>query len=100
MNDFPCKLQKLRIQKNLNQYQLANILGISKQIISAYETGLRSPSLFNLIKFARYFHVSLDYLVDLETKSNDIIDVSSLSQDQIDIIKILMDEFKNNNSNN
>ena len=44
MVDFGMTLKTLRIQHNFTQVQLAQKLGLTKSVISAYETGLRLPS--------------------------------------------------------
>ena len=46
--------------------ELAKALGVSKGIISLWENGLREPSMTNLIALAKFFEVSIDYLVGLE----------------------------------
>jgi len=57
-------IRELRIRKNLTQQQLANMVGISKKTISAYETGKAVPSLRVAIKLAKVLDVSLDDLFD------------------------------------
>lgn len=97
MHDFPCKLKTLRKAKGINQVQLATILGISKQIIASYETGYRKPGINNLMKFARYFKVTTDYLLGLEDNSNKVIDVSTLNQMQVNFVKRTVSGFKKAN---
>ena len=46
--------------------ELATQINVSKGIISLWENGLREPKLSNLIVLARFFEVSIDYLVGLE----------------------------------
>lgn len=62
-NIFCERLKELRIEKELGQVELANALNVSKGIISLWENGLREPKLSNLIALAKFFEVSLDYLV-------------------------------------
>lgn len=52
----------------LTQVQLAQKLGLTKSVISAYETGRRLPSYDILIHIARIYNVSTDYLLGLEHK--------------------------------
>lgn len=63
MNDFQNNLRKLRINRNLTQKQLADELGISRSLISLYETGERLPSLKALLKISEFFKVSNDTLL-------------------------------------
>lgn len=74
------KLKQLRIGKNLNQDQLGEIMGLAVSTISNYETDKRCPSLEVLIKCARFFHVSADYLLGLERQ--DYLDISDLDDEK------------------
>ncbi len=60
---FKKRLVKLRIDKGLSQYDLANALGLSRGQISNYELGTRHPDYETLAKIAAYFEVSTDYLL-------------------------------------
>ena len=60
--EFKYILINLRTNKGLKQYELANMLGISRQVISKWEVGLCKPDLDNFIKLASLFNISLDYL--------------------------------------
>lgn len=54
-------------RKRLGQIALAQKLGVGKSIISLWETGACEPTLSNLIKIAKFFGVSIDYLAGLES---------------------------------
>lgn len=59
--------------------------GIPLSSLGHYLTG-RMPSIEKLIKIAKYFNVSTDYLLgvsDTRNCSNDILDVSHLNSSQI-----------------
>ena len=56
-------LKKLRKEKKLSQLKVAMDLSISREALSYYENGKRSPDVDMLVKMSRYFHVSIDYLV-------------------------------------
>ena len=62
------KLKYLRQTKNLTQKQVADRLGLAISAISSYESGSRYPSYEALIKLARMFHVSTDYLLGITDK--------------------------------
>jgi len=57
------RLKRLRIDMNLNQQSLADMIGVSKSLISCYENGKRNPSLENIISFMEIFGVTSDYLL-------------------------------------
>ena len=59
-------LKMIRKQKNLNQLKVAIDLNISREALSHYENGKRSPDVQMLRKLSEYFNVSIDYLVNGE----------------------------------
>jgi transcriptional regulator with XRE-family HTH domain len=66
---FHEKLQKLRKEKGLSQEALAEILGVSRQAISKWESGQTYPETDKLIALSEIFGVSLDHLLkDTETQ--------------------------------
>lgn len=56
-------LKELRLAYGYTQKQVADNLGIKYQSYQAYEGGAALPSLENFIKLAKFYDVSLDYLV-------------------------------------
>lgn len=94
MRDFSEIAKELREMKNLTQTQLAERMWVKKSIISAYETDARPPSLDMLIKYAKEFNVSTDYLLGIETDKT--INVDGLTDSQIGILNTLINEFKKN----
>ena len=56
------RLIDLREDHDLNQTQVAEILGMKQQQYSRYETGQQKMSIDNYIKLAQYYNVSIDYL--------------------------------------
>ena len=59
-------LKKIRKQKNLNQLKVALDLNISREALSHYENGKRSPDIQMLRRLSEYFNVSIDFLVNGE----------------------------------
>ena len=94
MINFGNKLKLLRLQDNMTQEQLAQKLNLTKSVISAYETGLRVPSYDVLIRIAKIFNVSTDYLLGLEHKQE--VDLSGLSQEEINALLNLIKAMKQN----
>ena len=56
-------LREIRRKKGYNQLKVAMDLNISREAISLYETGKRSPDVDLLLRFSEYFEVSIDYLI-------------------------------------
>jgi transcriptional regulator with XRE-family HTH domain len=92
MQDFSEIAKDLRQSKHLTQTQLAQRMWVQKSIISAYETGMRQPSLDMLIRYAKEFHVSTDYLLGLSSRKE--LDISDLTDDQQLILHQLLAEFR------
>ena len=59
-------IKELRKDSNLSQTGLANIIGTTQDTISLWELGKSLPDINMLIKLAKYFNVSTDYLLGLE----------------------------------
>ena len=57
------KLSKLRKENNYTQEQLADVLGVSRQAISKWESNITYPETDKLIRISELFHCSLDYLL-------------------------------------
>jgi len=58
------RLRGLREEKGLTQKELAQALGLnSKSTITNYEQNSRDPDYETLIKIAKYFGVSVDFLL-------------------------------------
>lgn len=91
MQDFPERIKALRRNKGLTQTQLAQRMWVQKSIISAYETGMRQPSLDMLMKYANEFHVTTDYL--LGRNSNRQLDVSGLTDEQVSLLQAMLAEL-------
>ena len=87
------KIRNLRRDFNISQVELANILCVTKQCVSNWENDNILPSVEMLIKLAKSFNVSTDYLLGLD--SDNVIDVSGLTSSEIAHIKLLVDDLKN-----
>lgn len=62
MEEMGARLSKLRRDKNLNQEELAENLGVSRQAVSKWERGESTPDICNLIALSELYDVSIDYL--------------------------------------
>lgn len=59
-------LKKIRKQRKYSQLKVAMDLNISREALSYYENGKRSPDLQMLCLLSAYFNVSIDYLINGE----------------------------------
>ena len=76
----------------MSQKELAEKIGIAKSVISFYESNDRCPSYDVLIKIARTFNVTTDYLLGFD--KNKLIDVSDLSDNEIAAVTTVIDAFR------
>lgn len=83
MVDFGRRLKELRTQAGLTQQQLGDMLGLSKTVVSYYELHTRTPSPDVLVRLAAVFHVSSDYLLGIDKRSDRTIDVSGLTDEEV-----------------
>lgn len=60
------KLKQLRQERGWSQAQLAKKLDVHQKQISGYERNLHVPKTDVIVKIARLFNISLDYLVQDE----------------------------------
>ncbi len=59
-------LKLIRKKLGYSQLKVAFALNISREALSYYENGKRSPDIEMLRKMSRYFNVSIDYLINGE----------------------------------
>lgn len=59
-------IAELRKHKGVSQQQLADVLGVSYQAVSKWETGVTLPDIMLLPELARYFSVTVDQLLGLK----------------------------------
>lgn len=65
------RLLELRKKKNLSQEDVADILGVSRQTISKWETGLSTPEFDKIEPLTKLFEVSVDELVTGNKNENE-----------------------------
>ena len=90
--DFGNRLRELRTQAGLTQKQLANLLGVTKSVISFYERQERTPSPDVLKKIAAVFHVSTDFLLDIDRVKR--LDLSGLDDNDIQLVTMMVDTLR------
>ena len=96
--DFGEILKSLRKREGLTQSELGRHVGLSKAVVSKYETGIGYPNFETLICIAKYFGVTTDYLLGVETTN--VLDVSGLTESQLEAVHRTVNEFKKANKNN
>lgn len=67
------RIAKARKEKNLSQEYLAELLEVSRQAVSKWETNLTEPDTGNLIQLARILNVSVEYLASGEQEKQKVV---------------------------
>lgn len=93
------KIKDLREKAGMTQTELANKLGVSKSVVSAYEKGIRNPSFKVLPLLAKAFNVTELYFFEKGEWQNQpvTIDISDLTKEQQRLVISLVNELKENN---
>lgn len=65
-------IKKLRIDLNMTQEKLAELIGISPQAISRWETDIAMPDISLLPPLANLFNVTTDYLLGMDNYQKDL----------------------------
>ena len=63
MNKVNTTIRRLRLEKGINQEQLAEQLHVTRQAVSSWENGKTQPDIETLTQLAAYFQVSVEYLI-------------------------------------
>ena len=93
-------IKTLRNKKKLTQNELANLLGVTKSVISAYENETRTPSLEIIVALANVFEIDPGQLLADESKpinTTQTISIKNLTKKQIEILIEVADAFQAKN---
>ncbi len=97
------RITQLRKQLNLSQDELAKKAEVSRTIIGNYERNTNTPSIEVLIKLAKVFNVSVDFIIgegELSTFDKDLLkrieDIEKLDQDTKQHLFFLIDNVIQN----
>lgn len=63
--DYITRIRNLREDSDKTQQEIATYLGTSQTMYARYERGANEMPIRHLIKLAKYYNVSLDYLCGL-----------------------------------
>lgn len=88
----------LRKKQGYTQEQFAEMIGIKRSLVGAYEEGRADPRLNNLVKMAEVFQVSLDALINKEISSDEAYQKNAkTSAPSTRILAITVDKDDNEN---
>lgn len=84
-NEIGKFIYKLRTEKNLSQYQLAEMIPISRQAVSKWERGITIPDSSTLIRLSEIFDVSINELLSgKKSKKDDIKILENITLEMLD----------------
>ena len=63
--DYMVRMRNLREDNDLTQQEVATMLGTSQTMYARYERGANEMPIRHLIRLAKYYDVSTDYLLGL-----------------------------------
>lgn len=63
--EFKDRIKELRLKSQLTQALLSKEININDRTIRSYESGEMQPTAPTIIRIAKYFEVSVDYLLGL-----------------------------------
>ena len=95
---FGTVLKELRLKSGMTQKELAVKLGVTKSVVSYYELAERTPSPEVLVKLAKIFNVSTDYLLGIENKSRQFMDISGLLDEDIKLLEYTANVLRQKNN--
>lgn len=98
MVELGLRLKELRQERRLTQGQVAERIGVTASIISAYENAIRMPSYEALLKLVRLYGVSSDYLLGISGKrtvdSQYLVSLDGLTPSKILLVTQLIDALR------
>ena len=93
---MPSTIKDLRLERKINQQELADLLWITRQTYSKLENWQIDPSLWQAVKIAEYFKVDIDEFLpsDVKTIAKKEIDREKYKQIIKNFIKYWSDDWK------
>jgi len=87
------RIQELRMAFGWNQVELAKRLSVSKQAVSNWENDNIQPSIEMLVRLAKIFGVTTDYLLGLEEIPR--LNVDGLPVSVVAHLSLLIEDYRN-----
>lgn len=94
--DFGIRLKALRKAKGIGQEELAQAIGVQRASVSQYENSGTYPTVDRLIRIARYFGVTTDYLLGLTEENR--FNMDRLNDEQYESVLNLIRQLEQANA--
>ena len=96
MNIISKYLQLLRKSNNYTQDDLAEKLGISRQAVSKWETGMTIPDLEVLLKISKIYDITINDILEPKIQPQRITDFEQISTISEKELKEVLEQFDTN----
>jgi transcriptional regulator with XRE-family HTH domain len=80
-------IRKIRTVKKISQADFAELFGLGRPSVGAYEEGRAEPKLDTIIKMAQHFGLSIDVLLTKELTVNELYKFDIFHKDKLDLQK-------------
>ena len=88
---FPTRFRELLSERDINQQEIADFIGVKRQTIAQWKDGKTAPDIYNFQKLIEFFDIPYEYLLgDTDSRAKENIDVSNtlgLSDESIETLK-------------
>lgn len=88
------QIRSLREKTGLSQSELARKLGVTRSSVNAWESGLSAPTAIYLIELSKLFHVSVDFILGLDSRHQ--LELSNFTEEEIGILYRIIQYFDKN----
>ena len=85
-------LRELRLEKDITQEDLGKALNVSKQTVNNWENNRRKCDSDTLFKLAKFFDVTVDYLLGINENKKPIEDLTEKQKQALILADQLSDE--------
>ncbi len=92
------RIKQLRQGRGISQSELARIMSVTRSSVNAWEMGISLPTAAKLVELSLFFHVSVDFILGLE--SSESIQLDGFTQDQKALIYALLNYFQKESEEN
>lgn len=91
------KIHDYRVERGYNQDEISELLYVSRQAVSRWETGLSLPTVDNLVELSKLFKVSVEELLCLDEEAQFCPEDPFKGHDRAFVVKKLCDGTANVN---
>lgn len=81
------RLKQIRLERGYTQKNVADYLQVSGNVYSRYELETRQPTIDSLIRIAKFFDVSVDYMLGISDIPNPVVCPQGLSKYETELIE-------------